>query len=209
MNLCVFLQLCAGCTDQYASNFDSNARVAADTCTYAPACYEYREVDWVDATGGERHELGDDAHVRVELPFAFSWFAESFDFVNIASNGFITFGDGDLPEDGNHVDGAGARTQRAPDPAPPNNAAFAWWTDLDPSRHGGTVFTLSNSSHFVVEWNSPVVRDLRTLMSMKTRTALTNLLWYCIACVGTVRGGVERQQCPFSGRAQFGWRVAV
>ena len=24
----------------------------------------------------------------------------------------------------------------------PNNAAFAWWTDLNPSVHGGTVFTL-------------------------------------------------------------------
>jgi hypothetical protein len=150
-----------GCTDQYASNYDPAARVAADTCLYPPPCFEFHEADWVDATGGDRHELGDDAHVRVELPFAFGWFAESFDFVNIASNGFITFGDGDLPDVGTHVAGASTQTRRAPDPTPPNNAAFAWWTDLDPSRHGGTVFTLSNSSHFVAEWNSPVVRHPR------------------------------------------------
>lgn len=149
-----------GCTDQYASNYDPTARVAADTCTYPEPCFEFRAADWVDATGGDRHELGDDAHVRVELPFAFSWFAESFDFVNIASNGFLTFGDGDLPNVGTHVAGASTQTRRAPDPNPPNNAAFAWWTDLDPSSHGGTVFTLSNSTHFVAEWNSPVVREL-------------------------------------------------
>ncbi len=126
-----------GCTDEFASNYDANARVAAATCTYPPPCWEYTEAEWIDATGGERHEIADDAHVRVDLPFTFTWYSASFDFVKIASNGFLTFGDGDLPEDGSHVGGAHTRTAPAPDAGPPNNAAFVWWTDLDPSVHGG------------------------------------------------------------------------
>jgi hypothetical protein len=149
-----------GCTDEFASNYDANARVAAATCTYPPPCWEYTEAEWIDATGGERHEIADDAHVRVDLPFTFTWYSASFDFVKIASNGFLTFGDGDLPEDGSHVGGAHTRTAPAPDAGPPNNAAFVWWTDLDPSVHGGMVFTLSSPTQFVVEWNSPVVRSL-------------------------------------------------
>ena len=88
-----------GCTDEFATNHDTAARVADGSCVYPPPCWEYAAAEWVDATvvAGTRHTLADDAHSRVDLPFSFSWFGTTFTFVTIAANGFLTLGDGDMP----------------------------------------------------------------------------------------------------------------
>jgi hypothetical protein len=62
----------------------------------------------------------------IALPFAFSFFGETYAEVYVSSNGFVTFGLGS----------AGASPQALPDDFLPNALIAGYWTDLDPEGQG-------------------------------------------------------------------------
>src|SRR5439155_4509220 len=103
---------------------------------------------WIDATAGgtNLNITGDDAQAVVNLPFAFSFYKQSYTQAKVGSNGLIGFG-GDV---------AGAYLNlNLPHPQLPNGFLAPFWDDLDPSRGGSiwakTVGTAPNR-RFVVEW---------------------------------------------------------
>ena len=95
--------------------------------------------------------LGDDqVSQRIPLGFSFLYFGETFDSVEVSSNGFLSFGslDGDsLCCNGVPLDGLRA---------PPS--IFGLWTDLDPRNIANplsSTITLPNGEReFVVQWSA-------------------------------------------------------
>ncbi|MCP4167292.1 MAG: S8 family serine peptidase [Chloroflexi bacterium] len=61
------------------------------------------EYDWVDATGGERWVLGDEADetgfISVTLPSAFTFYDQSYDHIWINDHGTLLFGDDNIYDD--------------------------------------------------------------------------------------------------------------
>jgi hypothetical protein len=103
--------------------------------------------DAAKTTYGFRQPLGtpmtmaDDDMKEVTLPFAFSFFGQTYDRLFVNSDGNLTFGAGDV-----------ATTDRSISrflTGPPRIAAF--FADLDPSA-GGTVLTSSDGGAFTTTW---------------------------------------------------------
>ena len=102
---------------------------------------------------------GDDNYSRISLPFPFCFYGQTYTAAWVSCNGFLTFSESD----------AGAFWGGwIPDPATPNAAIYAFWSDMmvGPAREGfnppGTVRTQvvgeAPNRQFVVEW-----RNLRRL----------------------------------------------
>lgn len=110
--------------------------------------YRHEDVafSWVDASGGQSHQLGDDGTVTLPIGFDFSFFGVSKGTVTVSANGFITF-------DNEGV--VGAENEKMPNPALPNDVVAALWDDLDPQL-GGSIYTLvdgvSPDRRFTVSW---------------------------------------------------------
>ena len=97
--------------------------------------------------------LGDDqVSDRISLGFAFEFFGETYDSVEVSSNGFLSFGDlgrnsrccNGRPLDGGNV---------------PLLSIFGLWTDLIPNYQGGDVryATITNpdgTREFILQWNA-------------------------------------------------------
>jgi N-acetylneuraminic acid mutarotase len=90
---------------------------------------------------------GDDNFAPVTLPFAFSFYGQSYTSANVCTNGFITFGTGTCPFTNSSI----------PSASTPNAAIYPYWDDMfvDPP---GAMFTstLTSPNRFVIEW-----RDVR------------------------------------------------
>lgn len=93
------------------------------------------------AGDGEDESLGDDNSVNVPLPFIFRFFGNSMTSVDIASNGYLTFG-----SSGNVF-----TNTSIPNPSLPNNLIAPFWDDLDPTA-GGTVHYRSSPTQFIVQY---------------------------------------------------------
>jgi N-acetylneuraminic acid mutarotase len=89
---------------------------------------------------------GDDNFAPVTLPFAFSFYGQTYTSGNVCTNGFITFGTGTCPFTNSSI----------PSAATPNNAIYPFWDDLfvDPPTSSMFTSTLSNPNRFVIEWRN-------------------------------------------------------
>jgi len=89
--------------------------------------------DWVDITtvGTQADSLGDDdTTVALPIGFDFPFYENSYNTLNISSNGLITFGGGSKE-----------RTNTAiPYNQIPNNMLAVWWDDLDPRTVGDVYY---------------------------------------------------------------------
>ena len=89
---------------------------------------------------------------RISLGFAFEFFGETYDSVEVSSNGFLSFGDlGSNSRccNGEPLDGGNA----------PLLSIFGLWTDLIPNYEGGDVLyaTITNpdgTREFILQWNA-------------------------------------------------------
>jgi hypothetical protein len=95
--------------------------------------YDVTEIDaplWVwnsIRAVGDVHPLGDDESVAVDLPFDFALFGELYGGLQISANGFLAFGEGDLPTYDNSP-----LPSNAVDPA----LIALLWDDLNPASAG-------------------------------------------------------------------------
>jgi len=90
---------------------------------------------------------GDDNSVQVNLPFAFTFYGQSYSTTYVCTNGHLTFNAtvGFCPFSNSSIPSAGT----------PNAAIYPYWDDMfvDPP---GAMFTstLSNPNRFVIEWRN-------------------------------------------------------
>jgi len=100
--------------------------------------------EWIDATDGAPHNLGDDVWTSVELPFPFIYYGNSYDTLFISSNGFVSFGQG-YPRWSGVIPFVG----------PPNNAIYGLGEDLNPKNgQQGTIYTkVLADERFVIEYH--------------------------------------------------------
>ena len=88
-------------------------------------------LDWIDATGGTQVSFGnpdDDFAVDIEIGFDFKYYENTYDKLNISTNGLITFGS----------DTQAFTNQPIPLDLKPNNLLAPLWADLD--TEGGAVY---------------------------------------------------------------------
>lgn len=101
--------------------------------------------EWIDATGGTPHPLGDDANAFVSLPSgrSFEFYGNTYTGLYVVSNGLIVFGPPTTSWSG-----------PIPNPAAPNNGIYAFSTDLNPANGSqGQIYSYYyNNRYFVVEW---------------------------------------------------------
>ena len=143
-------------TDMDRSNdtLKNQIKIVRSYFTGGPDTYGYSWIDsdttggpaysWINATGSTPVTLGDDANVKVALPFPFRFYENTYDSIYIVSNGYVSFdyntsySNGTIPSTGT-----------------PNNSIYVFWDDLDPSA-GGSVWYKAiggNPSSFVVTWD--------------------------------------------------------
>lgn len=99
--------------------------------------------DWIDVSDGDRRVLGDDAHMALLLSEPFTFYGETFSTLYLSSNGFVSFGEGaDWPHG------------IVPFEAAPNNAIYAFATDLNPAGgKQGSIYTKTlDDGRFVVQF---------------------------------------------------------
>jgi len=109
---------------------------------------ENPEFDWIDITGiGEIIDFSyaqDDGNSGpLPLGFGFEYYSNTFDSINVCTNGWASFTDYYTVEYGN---------MGIPDPEPPNNMLAAFYDDLN-LENGGNIYFYSNSSDTaIVTW---------------------------------------------------------
>ncbi len=106
---------------------------------------------WVDATGGTRHRMNDDASKRIALADArtFTFYGVTYQELFVSSNGFVVFG---YPFDRFHG--------VVPFEGLPNNAIYAYAEDLNPAAGAqyGTgfdngIYTWQEGDRLVIQYN--------------------------------------------------------
>ncbi|PIB35289.1 hypothetical protein BFP72_07700 [Reichenbachiella sp. 5M10] len=107
--------------------------------------------DWVDiAESGNRLALGEGDGIFVSLPFTFPYYGNTYDEVQIASNGFLTFN--------TTLGASGGQSNRSfPSTIDPDNHIAIFWDDLDPEEMGD-VYYLATPDSLVVQYTN-VSRD--------------------------------------------------
>ncbi len=80
------------------------------------------EYEWFEISGiGQNSGLnGDDNMVMVSLPFEFSFYGATYDYVNVSTNGYLTFG----------TSGTTYTNAPIPNSSTPNNLICPFWDDL-------------------------------------------------------------------------------
>jgi subtilisin family serine protease/PKD repeat protein len=105
-----------------------------------------QDFSWLDATSGTPRNLSDDSYAYVNLPTGrtFTFYGNTYNGLYVVSNGFITFGSPNTSWSG-----------PIPNPAVPNNAIYAFSTDLNPANGTqGVVYTqYIDNRYFIVEWH--------------------------------------------------------
>ena len=99
--------------------------------------------EWFDISEiGTQITLGGDAGQLVDLPFEFPFYGELKDSIQIASNGYLTFG----------ATGSSWSNHPVPDTREPNDLIAIFWDDLEPQLGNGKVFHYGDEERFVVQY---------------------------------------------------------
>ncbi len=102
--------------------------------------------DWIEISEiGTNLNLGADNGTYVSLPFGFPFYNQTYNQVQIASNGFFTFSDA-LGSIG------GWSNQDIPSSTDPNNLIAPLWDDLEP-QNGDGVYLYSTPEYIIVQYN--------------------------------------------------------
>ncbi len=132
---------------------DDRAAVSPITGSGGPDAFGYTWIDsdeaggpvynWVDISGtGDVVGSGDDEnHGPFDLGFPISYYGNSFDTINVCTNGWLSF----------TSTSTGYTNQGIPDGAEPNNMLAPFWDDLNPND-GGTIYYQSEGGRFIVQW---------------------------------------------------------
>lgn len=104
-----------------------HSELCGNDCGYKTAAF-----DWLDAqqNGDLVPKMGDDDLYEIDLPFDFPFYDQYKNHIKISSNGYVTFS-GETFGFGN--------TRRIHNNNAPNDMIAVFWTDLDPSRNGGSM----------------------------------------------------------------------
>lgn len=96
-------------------------------------------------TGLTDTEIEDDEVNLFDLPFEFSWYDSTFNFISICTNGWVSLGFTEQPT---------YRNWRFPGPLGPQNMLAPFWDDLFTT--GGGVFTYYDepNDRFIVQWDA-------------------------------------------------------
>ena len=101
---------------------------------------------------------GDDRALAVDLPWAFSFYGESYSTAHVSTNGHVNFL-ANVTAFGNTA---------IPNPAAPNAAVYGFWDDLNVDTSAGVytgTTTVGGMDAFVIEW-----RNVRTFSDATART---------------------------------------
>jgi subtilisin family serine protease len=118
---------------------------------YLPAvASQHTHPQWVDITDGRQLSLGDEMSVTVSLPWSFPFFENRYDRAWVGDNGLVSFRRGYA---GIATDGTPAYLNDClPSARLPNDAIYAFWDDLNPTR-GGAIFAKAvDDRTYVIEW---------------------------------------------------------
>jgi hypothetical protein len=99
---------------------------------------------WLDATSGSVVAQGDDTIQYVNLPFAFTFYGNTYTGLYVSSNGYVSFGSGYSNFSNTCIPSTGV----------PNNAIYGLWDDLVPTggTYGNVYVKRVDSGTFVIEW---------------------------------------------------------
>ncbi len=102
--------------------------------------------DWIEIKNiGTKLDLGADDGTWITLPFNFPFYNETYNEVQIASNGFFTFSEplGSI---------GGYSNQDIPTTTEPNNLIAPLWDDIEP-QNGDGVYVYSTSEYIIIQYN--------------------------------------------------------
>lgn len=104
-------------------------------------------LNWHDISAtGVITAVGDDTYSMVDIGFPFQFYGITYTEMFVSSNGYVSFGDGY----------SSYSTEYIPTPNAPNNAIYAFWTDLYPAGPpNGNIYTeqISPTVH-VIQWEA-------------------------------------------------------
>ena len=87
----------------------------------------------------------DEGQAQITLPFNVKFYGQSYNQVQVNTNGFITF---DMNFWANAFSNAAI-----PDPSDPNGIVAVFWDDLD-GRAGGEIYTQQIGNQFIIQWDN-------------------------------------------------------
>ncbi len=101
--------------------------------------------NWIDISGtGTVPGSGDDGNFGpFELGFDFTFYGQTFDSVNICTNGWLSF----------TSTVASFNNQGIPNSGQPNNLVAPFWDDMNPSA-GGAIYYEARDSQFIVQYEA-------------------------------------------------------
>lgn len=99
-----------------------------------------------DDTSNTYHTLDDAKFVDVDLPINFSFYGETYNVINIGSDGWISFGENEM---------AVQRNWRIPGPGGPRPLVAVFWDNLYNRGTTGKVYTKHDAEDnvFIVQWS--------------------------------------------------------
>jgi hypothetical protein len=106
------------------------------------------DMDWTDiVANGTPVPLGDDAQTLITIPFAFPYYESSYTTANLASNGYLAFGDSPFSSLSNVA---------IPSVDTPNGMIAMFWDDLDPDGgNAGNIYTFYDEANdrFIIQFD--------------------------------------------------------
>ena len=127
----------------------TDTRTATGAAAENYTCDEDASFSWDDPTLGTNLGIAsDDTYKTVSLPFAFTFFGQSYNSMAVSSNGFLQLGS---------TSGATAYANTGiPYPGAPNGIVAPFWDDLYPGNPTGAVYArmigTTPNRRFVVGW---------------------------------------------------------
>jgi len=105
--------------------------------------------DWIDATTGINTGIkGDDSSAEISIGFDFEFYGNTYNTVNVSSNGYLTFG---------NTDGLIWSNSMIPFSNIPNNMIAPFWDDLNLSGGGAIYYLIEGESPnrtLTIEWHN-------------------------------------------------------
>lgn len=135
--------------------FDSDSAIVSGEVADRP-CYEIDDkvpFNWVDVSDGTEVDLSDDAFKNASIGFDFEFFGNTYNSVEIHSNGYLLF---KIPGSSDFSTGSSDPTNSCNSLFRPHNIIAPFWDDLNPTTSSGTIsyktIGVEPNRQFVVEY---------------------------------------------------------